>query len=103
MPHRKSARRCAQGTWAGLSMAKSADAEKAGTTQQSPAHRAQSARRRSPSDGLIRTVYATGHGRWGSTHNGRTAVRTATLAYSKTRRLAMDHQLPTAPVSVTRR
>src|SRR5215468_1284295 len=45
MPHRKSARRWGQGCPAGLSIAKSADAENAGATQHSPKHRPQSARR----------------------------------------------------------
>ncbi len=44
MPQRKSGPRWRQGWPAGLSMAKSAEREKAGTTQHSPAHRAQSAR-----------------------------------------------------------
>src|SRR5450759_1371108 len=45
MPQRKSGRRLGQGCPASLSMAKSAEAEKAGATQHSPRQRSQSARR----------------------------------------------------------
>jgi hypothetical protein len=45
MPHRKSGCRWRQGYPAGLSIAKSAEAENAGATQHSPKQRSQSARR----------------------------------------------------------